>query len=95
MKIRPVLLLTGEVGSIPEILVAYVSSVTPPHLLPSDLLLDPTKSEFRSTHLKTTSVLRLHKLATVHSSSLVRSLGNLEASAWTMVVSKLKLLLGL
>jgi len=27
MKLRPVLLLTGAVGSIPEILVAYISSV--------------------------------------------------------------------
>src|SRR5438270_7884805 len=65
MKIRPVLLLTGTLGSVPEVLVAYISSVTPAKLLPSDLILDPNKPEYRSTHLKTTSVLRLHKLATV------------------------------
>src|ERR1700704_4541947 len=69
MKVRPVLLLTGALGSVPEVLVAYISSVTLSQLLPSDLVLDPTKAEFRSTHLKTTSVLRLHKLATIHCSA--------------------------
>jgi hypothetical protein len=29
MKLRPVLLLTGTLGSVPEILVAYISSVVP------------------------------------------------------------------
>jgi len=29
MKLRPVLLLTGSVGPIPEVLVAYISSVIP------------------------------------------------------------------
>jgi hypothetical protein len=95
MKLRPVLLLTGTLGSVPEVLVAYISSVTPAQLLPSDLMLDPSKPEYRSTHLKTTSVLRLHKLATIHSSSLVRSLGSLEASSLIVVAGKLKQLLGL
>jgi mRNA interferase MazF len=62
-KLRPVLLLTEPIGFIPEILVAYISSVIPAQLLPSDLLLDPGKSEFQSTRLKTISALRLHKLA--------------------------------
>ncbi len=29
MKLRPVLLLTNPVGSVPEVLVAYISSVVP------------------------------------------------------------------
>ena len=66
MKLRPVLLLTGAIGSVPEILVAYISSVVPTQLLQSDILIDPAKPEFHSTHLKTVSVLRLHKLATLH-----------------------------
>jgi len=95
MKLRPVLLLTGTLGSIPEVLVAYISSVTPAQLLPSDLILDPNKSEYRSTGLKITSVLRLHKLATIHSSSLARSLGTLDAPTFAIVASKLKHLLAL
>src|SRR5438132_14098760 len=81
MKLRPVMLLTGPVGSIPEVLVAYISSVIPTQPLPSDVFLDPAKPEFRSTHLKTVSTLRLHKLATIHSSSLPRYLALLEPSS--------------
>src|SRR5262249_44039347 len=95
MKLRPVLLLTGTLGSVPEVLVAYISSVTLAQILPLDLMLDQSKPEYRSTHLKTTSVLRLHKLATIHSSNLVRSLGSLEASSLIVVAGKLKQLLGL
>ncbi len=69
MKLRPVLILTGPVGPIPEVLVAYISSVVPPTLLSTDVLVDPTRPEFQSTNLKTVSVLRLHKLATIHGRS--------------------------
>ena len=85
MKLRPVLILTGAVGPILEVLVAYISSVTPAQLLASDLLLDPKKPEYRATHLKTTSVVRLHKLATIHASSLARFLGKLDASSTARV----------
>ncbi len=45
MKLRLVLLLTGPVGGVPEVLVAYISSVIPSGLLPSDILLDPRTAE--------------------------------------------------
>lgn len=95
MKLRPVLLLTRSLGSIPEVLVAYISSVVPGHPLPSDLVLDPLRPEFRSTHLKVVSVLRLHKLATLHASSLARQLGALDHSHHPVVGAKLSALLGL
>jgi mRNA interferase MazF len=87
MKLRPVLLLTAPLGTVPEVLVAYISSVVPTRLLPSDLLLDPTVPGFRSTNLKTSSAVRLHKLATIHCSRLARFLG--------IVASKLRELLQL
>jgi len=95
MKLRPVLLLTDPVGPVPEVLVAYISSVMPAQLLPSDMVLDPTKPEFRSTRLKGASVLRLHKLATIHCSSLARYLGAIDAAISEVVGSKLKQLLTL
>jgi len=91
MKLRPVLLLTGPVGPIPEVLVAYISSVVPPTLLPTDVLVDPTRPDFRSTNLKTVSVVRLHKLATIHA----RSLGKLDPSQRETIAAKLQQLLGL
>jgi len=95
MKLRPVLLLTGPVGPVPEVLVAYISSVIPAQVLPSDLLLDPAEAAFRSTRLKTVSTLLLHKLATIHSTSLVRYLGAVDPSSQTAVMSKLRELLKL
>ena len=94
MKLRPVLVLAGPVGPVPEVLVAYISSVLPTALMPSDLVLDPAKPEFRSTNLKTASVLRLHKLATIHGSMIVRHLGNLPNAQKTNVAAKLRDLLG-
>ena len=51
-KVRPVLLQTAQVGPVPEVLVGYISSVMPKQLLPTDLVIDPSKPEFRPTHLK-------------------------------------------
>lgn len=95
MKLRPVLLLTGPVGPIPEVLVSYISSVIPPQPLPSGLILDPARPEFRSTHLKAQSALRLHKLATIHSSSLVRYLGVVDGPTFRIGAKKLEVLLGI
>jgi mRNA interferase MazF len=95
MKLRPVLLLTESIGSVPEVLVAYISSVLPAQPLPSDLILDPFVPEFQGTHLRVRSALRLHKLATIHCSSLVRHLGALEPAQRVVVGGKLRVLLGL
>lgn len=95
MKLRPVLLLTGPLGPLPEVLVAYISSVVPATPLSTDLLIEPTQPAFVSTRLKTTSVLRLHKLATIHSRSLARFLGRLPAAPVAEVRTKLRTLLNL
>jgi mRNA interferase MazF len=95
MKLRPVLLLTGPIGTVPEVIVAYISSVIPTQLLSSDLILDPSKPEHASTKLKTISVVRLHKLATIHQRNIVRFLGKLSSSAILEVEAKLRTLLKL
>ena len=95
MKLRPVLLLTGPVGNVPEILVAYISSVIPSSLLPTDVVLDPALAKYASTNHKTVSVLRLHKLATIHARNVVRRLGVLSADAATEADEKLRTLLQL
>lgn len=94
MKLRPVLLLTSGPGLVPEVLVAYISLVIPSQLLPSDLILDPAQPEFQPCNLKVESALRLHKLATIHCSSLVRHLGNIGPIQQAVVAVKLRALLG-
>jgi len=95
MKLRPVLLPTTPPGTVPELLVAYISSVLPTRPLPSDLLLDPTVPGLGPTNLKTPSALRLHKLATIHCSSLARYLGVVDSQTQNIVASKLRELLQL
>ena len=95
MKLRPVLLLTGPLGSVPEILVAYISSVIPPTLLDTDIVLDPALAEHATTNLKTRSVLRLHKLATIHARNIVRRLGALPSATGSQVDDRLRALLSL
>ena len=95
MKLRPVLLLTGPIGSVPEVLVAYISSVVPSALLPTDIVLDPVTAQHASTMLKTRSVLRLHKLATVHARNLIRRLGTLSHATSGEVKERLRSLLEL
>lgn len=67
----------------------------PSQLLPSDLVLNPARPEFHSTNLKTISTLRLHKLATIHTFSLVRYLGVVDGPTLTVVAEKLRVLLAL
>jgi hypothetical protein len=69
--------------------------VIPTHPLPSDLLLDPTTPGYASTNLKTQSALRLHKLATIHCSSLARYLGVVDSQTQNIVASKPRELLQL
>ena len=95
MKLRPVLTLTGQVGSSQEVLVACISSVIPTSLLSSDLILDPASVEHASSNLKTKSAVRLHKLATIHRRSIARRLGALRPSVVAEVNQKLRALLGL
>ncbi|HEY8750642.1 MAG TPA: type II toxin-antitoxin system PemK/MazF family toxin [Tepidisphaeraceae bacterium] len=94
-KLRPVLVLSGPIGTVPEVVTAYISSAIPPALIQTDLILDPSTSDHRSTNLKTKSVLRLHKLATLHDRLLQRRLGQLSPAVQQIVNSKLKAMLGL
>ena len=94
-KLRPVHCLTGPLGTTPEALVAYITTVIPPALLPTDILLDPNLPEYSTTNLKASSLLRLHKLATIHASDFARLIGRLSPASITEVETKLRLLLNL
>lgn len=92
-KLRPVLLLTGPLGSVPEVLTAYMTSVVPPNLLATDILFDPAQPQYSGTGLKQVTLLRLHKLSTVYDSDIIRHLGQVSAATWSDVETKLRLLL--
>lgn len=95
MKLRPVLVLSNITGAAEEVLVAYVSSVVPATPLATDLMLDPASPADRDTRLKTVSVVRLHKLATIHRTSLTRFLGVLSPQKHATALARLRVWLGL
>jgi mRNA-degrading endonuclease toxin of MazEF toxin-antitoxin module len=95
VKLRPALLLTGPVGSVPEYLTAYFSTAIPASLLASDLVVDGSQPPFASTNLAQVSLLRLHKLATLHPRDLARHVGTMSPSAMRQVEARLRTLLSL
>ena len=94
-KLRPLLLLTETVGTGTEVIAAYISSVIPPMLLASDILLDSRQPPHQSTRLKVISVLRLHKVATIHTSALQRYIGLISPALQQEVDAKLRITLRL
>ena len=64
-------------------------------ITPDGILLDPAQPDHASAGLKAVSLLRLHKLATIHETDIVRQVGVMSASLWADVETKLRLLLNL
>jgi mRNA interferase MazF len=65
-KRRPVLILTGGLGPVPEVIVGYITGAAVTPALATDVVLDPMLPRFAATGLKMPSTLRLHKLASIH-----------------------------
>src|SRR2546425_3359002 len=64
-KVRPAVCLTEAVGMYRHIVLAFITSVVPAQLEPTDLLLDPSNADFARTGLRVRPVLRLHRMVTV------------------------------
>jgi len=89
-KVRPAVCLTGSIGGHRHVVIAFISSVIPPHLEPTDLLLDPALDDFATTGLKVRSVLRLHRMVTVSTSIIQRRLGVLSLNFQRQVQQRLQ-----
>jgi mRNA-degrading endonuclease toxin of MazEF toxin-antitoxin module len=61
----------------------------------SDLILDPALPEFASARLTVASALRLHKLATIHTTNLQRYIGTVSATISQHIDARLHILLDL
>ncbi|HEX8295710.1 MAG TPA: type II toxin-antitoxin system PemK/MazF family toxin [Chthoniobacteraceae bacterium] len=89
-KVRPAVCLTDAVGPYHHVVLAFITSVVPAQLEPTDLLLDPGSRPIGATGLRVRSVLRLHRLITVPSSVILRQLGcspDLQADVQLRLVS--------
>ncbi|MCS7138966.1 MAG: type II toxin-antitoxin system PemK/MazF family toxin [Crenarchaeota archaeon] len=74
VKLRPALVLfEGE----RDVVVAFISSRIPDELKPTDVLIKETHPDFKITGLKTSSVIKLDKIATLLKSMIIGEIGEI------------------
>jgi mRNA interferase MazF len=74
-KRRPAVVLSKVNPHDPDVIVGFISSVMPITLADTDFVLDKTHVDFALTGLKTASVFKMDKLATLDSSIFTGALG--------------------
>lgn len=93
-KLRPAIVISPEpVGE--DILLAFISSVTPAAPEPTEYVLEINQPAFASTGLKSASVFKMGKLATLHRSLVLRRLGQVTPSLQKTLDVVLKRAVGL
>lgn len=93
-SLRPALVVSpGQIGQ--DIILVAISSVLRGTLVPTDYAIDTTHPEFAMTGLRVTSVFRMHKLATVERSVIVRRLGHIGPRLQAEVDRLLRVILAL
>jgi mRNA interferase MazF len=73
-KLRPALVLYESAD---DVIVAFISSKVPSRIIPSDLVLSADNPAFRSTGLKTPSVIKFDKVATVSKDLIEGEIGKI------------------
>ena len=94
-KVRPAVCLSDAVGVHRHVVLAFITSVVPPTLESTDLLLDPGSADFTHTGLKVRSALRLHRMVTVSATIIQRQLGVLAPNLQAQVQQRLRTLFGI
>ena len=96
-KVRPAVVITPDrlLACIDDLLCLFISSAIPQDALPTDLVIGPEHPSFPRMGLRVRSVLRAHKLALLHKTLIVRSLGELDDALMGEVNQRLRLALGL
>ena len=89
-KVRPAICLTNTIGDYNHLVLAFISSRIPSEFLPTDMLLEKTETDFASTGLRVSSVLRLHRMMTVSTSLIRRELGELSLNQQERVKERLQ-----
>lgn len=78
-KRRPALVISENTDQ-GDVILAFISTQIPTNPSPNTVILETTDPDFQTTGLKTTSVIRLDKIATIESSLITRRLGKLVQS---------------
>jgi mRNA interferase MazF len=93
-SLRPALVVSpGQIGE--DVVLVAISSVVRGTRIPTDYIVDTSHPEFPLTGLRVTSVCRLHKLATVERTVIVRRLGHIGPQQQSEIDRLLPAVLGL
>ena len=92
-KVRPAVIVSKH-NEGDDVVVAFISSQKPPRLHRFDVLIADDGHGFASTGLKTTSVIKAAKLATLDKKIILGELGALNPKNINVVCKKLGLLFG-
>jgi len=96
-KVRPAIILTPNnlLHKIEDVHCLFISSVISSNLLPTDYILEIEHPSFPKTGLKFRSLMRVHKLALLHKSLVLRVLGKLSDGLMQEVDKRLRIALGI
>ena len=95
LKVRPAVCLMGPIGSFSHVVIAYISSRLPAEIQTSDLLVKSSAEGFPDTGLRTTSVIRIHRLVTISPNIIERELGSLPKELVGQLEEKIRDLFGI
>ena len=91
-KVRPAVCLTNSIGQHRHVVLAFITSQIPSNILESDIIVETSHKDFKTTGLQVSSTIRLHRTLTVTTSIIKRELGKLSQDLLNEVNKKLKLL---
>ena len=94
VKPRPALCLTDHIGPFEHVIIAFISAQIPGEdgIEASDMVFNQKEEWFVDTGLKTTSVLRLHRLTTVAAKFIRRKLGELPPEQFMQALANVRML---
>lgn len=93
--VRPAVVVSKSTRTGNDVILAFISSVTPKTLLETDLPLRKNHTDFKNTGLKKDSVVKCDKLATVSKEIILGELGHLTLNLIKEMNKKLRLALEL
>ena len=91
-KVRPAICLTSEIGTYNHVIIAFISSKIPDHMISSDLIIRKQSTDSIGTGLSVDSVIRLHKIVTIPKTLIKRKLGTINKIVEIELNRKLKVL---
>lgn len=94
-KVRPAVVVSPADRPGEDVILAFISSVKPPTLLPTDLSIETSHPDFPGSGLKVASIVKCDKLATVQRPIILGELGALSPSLLLELNVRLRLALGL